>query len=316
MIISISELLNGATVSTINPAQLIASAASATSTPKLAPAPKVESVDNGPVEETESQVLELILTEKQEKARTQALKMTANTWHTDMIVDRLVNPDYDLRMMTGDFSDIELRFTGIEQCGVYTVYSFDHFDMVKPKNGNVSTLKRLAYIYVLSVEKYDTGQKHVNGDPVKGVRYQARQYSKVDLTALRLSSNRDSIIKELQKIQRKEKADKALSDVEKGIKAHFARLGVTVADLLEAREGDTAGFGNANWSTGKNDAVKGSVYAEPEPEQPTVTVNLVNDTAQKAVSQAVENAGATVDKPKAPKSRAKKAAPKKAAAKA
>lgn len=197
--------------------------------------------------ETQGAILDSLIDSVTAQAVERANRMTARTWHTDMIVTRLIDPAYDIRMLTGDFADIELTFTRVEQCGLATVYCFEHYAYVGA--GKVGNLKKLSFVFVLEVEKYDTGQKHPNGDPVKGVRYTATQYGKLDLKALRMSSNRGAIVKELERIGRKQKKILAgdmkvtLTQVELDTVAHFKRLGVGVAELLAARASDVSEFG-------------------------------------------------------------------------
>jgi len=188
--------------------------------------------------ETAQAIRGIITGDAAAKAVERAGRMTAPTWHTDMIVSRIANPRYDVRRLVGDFADVELTITRVEQCGTYTVWAFEHFAAV-----DTGEVKKRRYLYLMGLEKYDTGEKHPNGDPVKGVRYLMEQVSKVDLTALRLASHRGHMIRELDRIARKQakfnRGDakaKPLTGVERATLDHFARIGVTVSDLLAERD--------------------------------------------------------------------------------
>lgn len=166
--------------------------------------------------------------------------MTAQTWHTEMLIDRIVNPAYDIRTLAGDFSDIEAKVT-LSHYGLTTVVELSH--LAYDYNASKPGLKRLNYLFTLNIEKYDTGRKHANGDPVKGYRYRLTQVPKVDVTALQLGANNGATLKELKRIQNKRvKGSKPLTAAETELLELFARNGVSLNSLEELIEGKAAGF--------------------------------------------------------------------------
>lgn len=189
-------------------------------------------------------ILEMLATEAGEKAN----RLTPTSHISDMVVDRITNADYDLRQLPVDFADVALN-VGMQFASEGILYTFSHAQNVK--RGDSSALKTVKYVYLVTVEKYDTGRTHPNGDPIKAFRYTAQQLGRLSAKAALLDTKGEQL-KTLRRLAKKSEAGK-LTKADTELLAMYEGRGIkldtferAMADSVTAAELESAAHGRAN----------------------------------------------------------------------